>query len=84
MPEVEKWLLAAAALVVAAPAAVWLGRWLGLKAARAAPGMAMALWFLNAFLRLDPPPPPNAERVHRNDDDAGAPPTAGADDQLSP
>jgi len=74
MPAYEKWLFAAAALIVIAPVAVWIGHSLGRKAARVAPGMAAALWLLNAFFRLDPPPPPRAERVHKSEEDAGAPP----------
>jgi hypothetical protein len=74
MPAYEKWLVAGAALILLVPLAVWLGHGLGRKAARVAPGMAMALWFLNAFFKVDPPPPPRAERVHKDEEDAGAPP----------
>jgi hypothetical protein len=74
MPAYMQWLIAAAALIVLAPAAVWLGHTYGRKAARAFPGMAAALWFFGAFFRIDPPPPPRAERVHKDEEDAGAPP----------
>ncbi len=77
MSSYSPWLLAAVALLLAAPVAVWLGRSLGKRAARAYPGMALALWFLNGFIRLDPPPPPKAERVHKSEEDAGDPPTPG-------
>jgi hypothetical protein len=74
MPPYMPWVLAVAALLVGAPAALWLGHRLGRKAARAFPGAAMALWVLNGFFRVDPPPPPKAERVHKGEEDAGAPP----------
>ena len=79
MPAYETWAFTGLALILIAPIAVWLGHSLGKKAARAAPGMAVALWFLNAFFRLDPPPPPKAERVHKNEEDTGAPLEGGAD-----
>jgi hypothetical protein len=74
MPAYLQWLIAAAALALLAPLALWVGRSMGRRAARAFPGMAAALWFFGAFFRLDPPPPPKAERVHKNEGDAGAPP----------
>jgi predicted MFS family arabinose efflux permease len=74
MEAYQQWLLAGLALLVAAPLAIWLGRSAGRRAARAFPGMAAALMLLNAFFRLDPPPPPKAERVHKNEEDPGAPP----------
>jgi hypothetical protein len=74
MPAYLQWLIAAAALIVLIPAAIWLGHAYGQKAARAFPGMAAALWVFGAFFRIDPPPPPQAERVHKDEEDAGAPP----------
>ena len=79
MPAWESWLFAAAALLLIAPVVVWLGHALGKKAARAAPGLAATFWLLNAFFRVDPPPPPRAERVHKSEEDAGAPPAPHLD-----
>jgi len=59
---------------VAAALAGWAGLSVGRKAARRYPSMAAALWMLSTFLKIDPPPPPKAERVHKNEEDAGAPP----------
>ena len=73
MPTWKHWLIAGAALILIAPIAVGLGHHFGKKAARAAPGLAMALWFFNAFFKIDPPPPPKAERVHKSEEDADAP-----------
>ena len=68
------WLGVVAGLVVVLALAGWLGAAAGRKAARRFPAMAGALWMLSTFLKLDPPPPPKAERVTRNEEDAGAPP----------
>ena len=73
MPDYARWLIAGAALIVAFPLAVWLGISVGRRTARAMPGMAMTLWIISAFLKVDPPPPPKAERVHKDEEDAGAP-----------
>ena len=69
----QQWLVAGAALIAIAPIAVALGLHFGKKAARASPGLAMALWFFSSFLKIDPPPPPKAERVHKSEEDADAP-----------
>lgn len=68
------WLIAAAAFVLLTPLAVWLGRTFGRKAAKAYPGAALALMMFQGFFRIDPPPPPKAERVHKDEEDAGDPP----------
>jgi hypothetical protein len=73
MPTWAHWLIAGAALILIAPIAVGLGRHFGRKAARASPGLAMALLFFSSFLKIDPPPPPKAERVHKSEEDADAP-----------
>ena len=74
MGEVLVWLGVAVGLVVVLGLAGWIGAALGHKAARRFPAMAGALWMLSTFLKVDPPPPPKAERVTRNEEDAGAPP----------
>jgi hypothetical protein len=71
----KQWLIAGGASVLVASIAIRLGHALGKRATRAAPGLAMSLWFFNAFFKVDPPPPPKAERVHKSEEDAGAPPT---------
>ena len=68
------WLMVAAGLLVVLVLGGWLGATLGRKTARRFPAMASALWMLSTFLKIDPPPPPKAERVTRNEEDAGAPP----------
>lgn len=68
------WLIALAAFLLLAPLTVWLGRAFGRKAGRAFPGAALALMMLQGFFRIDPPPPPKAERVHKDEEDAGDPP----------
>lgn len=74
MDGVWRWLIGAALLVALALLAGWAGVALGRKAARRYPSLAMALWIFSTFLKIDPPPPPKAERVHKSEEDAGAPP----------
>ncbi len=74
MHAIPIWLGTAAAVAVVFVLAGWLGVVTGRKAARRFPAMAGALWILSTFLKIDPPPPPKAERVTRNEDDAGVPP----------
>ena len=74
MSDIVVWLGVAVGLMVVLGLAGWLGSTLGRKMTRRFPAMAGALWMLSTFLKLDPPPPPKAERVTRNEEDAGAPP----------
>ena len=71
------WIVAAAAFLVLAAIATWLGIKLGRRTAKKYPGLAMGLILFSSFFRLDPPPPPRAERIIKDEEDeeaAGAPP----------
>jgi hypothetical protein len=74
MPVYLQWLLAAAALVLLAPAMIWLGDLFGRNVGRKNPGLGIALLLFVPFFKLDAPPPPPAEQVHKDDEDPGAPP----------
>jgi hypothetical protein len=74
MAATQQWLIAGVIALVAFPLAAWAGIAYGKRVARKYPGAAIALHVFMGFFKLDPPPPPKAERVTRNEEDAGDPP----------
>lgn len=77
MTVILKWLIGLAIAGALLVAMGWLGARTGRRMARKYPSLAMGLWVLGTFLKLDPPPPPRLETVRTDENDEPEDPLEG-------